>query len=195
MAHPRVSEAPRTILMLAFLGWALLGGLAAGGALAVLPPAQLAWAQESAPRAEPSPPDDRRYASDVLVRERNLSANLMSPFCPGRTMINCSSDQARSYRESFKEYLANGVSEAEIREQFVMRFGDIARSTPKGLLAWSIPAVILAAGACALVFVLRRFRAGAQGAGAQGAAAGTVPAASLREIEAELERDLKTRGL
>jgi cytochrome c-type biogenesis protein CcmH/NrfF len=154
-------------------------------ALLALAGPMAAWAQEQPVQ------DDRRFSLDVLRRERALSSEIMSPFCPGRTMVSCTSDQARSWREVFKGYLANGVSEDEIKQQFRTQYGELTRGTPSGALGWSIPIVVLLVGGATLAYALRRFRANASDLSAPD---GPASAAS-RELEAELDRQIKARGL
>jgi cytochrome c-type biogenesis protein CcmH/NrfF len=170
-------------------GWS--GAVLLGAALALPVPAPV-WAQADAPAPQAAPAlsaqDDRRYAEDLLRRERNLSSEIMSPFCPGRTLINCTSDQARSYREVFKRYLAEGVSEQELKAQFEAQWGAAARSTPRSAFGWLLPGLILGAGAALLAFALIRLRSGREPAAPERVAVD-------RDLESELERELRSRGL
>jgi cytochrome c-type biogenesis protein CcmH/NrfF len=143
-------------------------------------------------RAQEAPGDDRRYSEDVLERERALSSEIMSPFCPGRTLVSCPSPRAHSVREELKQYLAQGVSEAELRRTVQAQFGEVTNSTPSSPIGKVLPIVVLVIGAGVLAVAMFRFR---EQAGAGSSEAPTLSNAASRELEAELDRELKARGL
>jgi cytochrome c-type biogenesis protein CcmH/NrfF len=59
-------------------------------------------------------------------------------------------------RDEIREALRGGESVESIRARIESRFGAQVIGVPTSLLGWMIPIVVLAAGACALVFALRR---------------------------------------
>ena len=89
-----------------------------------------------------------------------LSHELMSPFCPGRTLAACTSPQAAELRQWILLQEAAGTSREEVIVILEQRFGDTIRSTPEvegwGLAAWLLPVGVLAAGAILVFFSLRR---------------------------------------
>ena len=89
-----------------------------------------------------------------------LSHELMSPFCPGRTLAACTSPQAAELRQWILLQEAAGTSREEVVRILEERFGDAIRSTPEvegwGLAAWLLPVGALAVGALLVFFVLRR---------------------------------------
>lgn len=54
-----------------------------------------------------------------------LSHDLMSPYCPGRTIASCPSPQARKLESHILEQAESGKSRAEIEAALVERFPDI----------------------------------------------------------------------
>lgn len=93
----------------------------------------------------------------VRARQANeLSRELMSPFCPGRTLADCSSPDAAAIRQEIREALRTGEPPDEIRSQIEARFGDHVVGVPRQLLGWLIPIAALLAGAAALLWLLRR---------------------------------------
>ena len=51
---------------------------------------------------------------------------VMSPYCPGRTLSACPSDDARILRDEIRAKLAAGVSADEVQAQLKTRFGNIS---------------------------------------------------------------------
>jgi cytochrome c-type biogenesis protein CcmH/NrfF len=111
------------------------------------------------------------------ARQANeLSRDLMSPFCPGRTLADCSSPDAGAVRQEIREALKAGDQPDEIRARIEARFGDHVVGVPRQLLGWLFPILVLIAGAGGLVWVLRR--------------AVQSPAAATRALSPELEARL-----
>ena len=54
-----------------------------------------------------------------------LSHDLMSPYCPGRTIATCPSPQARKLETSILEQAMAGRTRVEIEAQLAERFPDI----------------------------------------------------------------------
>src|SRR5262245_26318569 len=93
----------------------------------------------------------------ALARQAHeLSRELMSPYCPGRTLADCPSPDAGAVRDEIRTALRGGESVESIRTRIESRFGSQVIGVPTTLLGWSIPIVVLAAGAVALAFALRR---------------------------------------
>jgi len=120
----------RSVLALAALGLALA---LAGGA----PPAQATegWAYE-------------------------MANELMSPFCPGRSIADCPSPQAQTLRMWLIVQEASGRPRAEVEAELIARYGESMLGAPRakgfGLTAYLIPAAVVAAGAALLSWFLRR---------------------------------------
>ena len=131
-------------------------------------------------------------AADEGTREKAraahaLSRDLMSPFCPGRTLADCPSPDAAAVRQEIRALVDRGVAEAEIRSMLEARYGDAVRGVPKSLWGWLLPGLILLAGAVALLVALRRLsRAAPPGA--------ALPVAGA-DLERQLDRELQERGL
>jgi cytochrome c-type biogenesis protein CcmH len=81
----------------------------------------------------------------------------MSPACPGRTLINCTSGQSEQLRELIRQKIAQGESKSAIIRYFVDMHGEeILASPPKkgfALAAWLLPLFVLLNGA-GLIIVL-----------------------------------------
>ena len=96
-------------------------------------------------------------ADTERARQANeLSRNLMSPFCPGRTIADCSSPDAATVREEIREALAAGESAESIQKRIEARFGEHVIGVPRGGIGWAIPIGVLVAGAGLLGVALAR---------------------------------------
>ncbi|UCG85025.1 MAG: cytochrome c-type biogenesis protein CcmH [Gemmatimonadota bacterium] len=88
-----------------------------------------------------------------------LFDQVMSPYCPGRTLTNCPSPQAEVLRDGITERLRAGATPDEIWEDLYEVYGDQVRSIPRAtgfnLLAWIIPGLFFALGALLLIRWLR----------------------------------------
>ncbi len=95
-----------------------------------------------------------------------LHHDLMSPFCPGRTIADCSSPQAESLRMWLIVQEASGRSREDVEAELFERYGDVLRPAPRatgfGLVAYVFPAIaFLAGGVVVAVFLRRQTRAAA----------------------------------
>lgn len=86
--------------------------------------------------------------------------HLMSPYCPGRTLLDCTSSQAADLRTWIADQEKAGVSREQVEATLYEQFGDVILQAPKasgfGLAAYLIPALGLLAGGTFVVLFLRR---------------------------------------
>ena len=85
-----------------------------------------------------------------------LSRDLMSPYCPGRTLEACPSPDALAVREEIRAALRAGEPADSIRARIEARFGQAVVGLPQSSLGRALPVLCLALGALGLVLVLRR---------------------------------------
>jgi cytochrome c-type biogenesis protein CcmH len=116
-----------------------------------------------------------------------LAHELMSPYCPGRSLTECPSPQATELRLWIQGQERAGVPREQVEARLFEQFGDQLLHGPRaegwGLWAYLVPAAALAAGAALVIVFLRR----------QGRPAPTPPeAAPVRdpELERRLEEEL-----
>jgi cytochrome c-type biogenesis protein CcmH/NrfF len=111
----------------------------------------------------------------------DLASHLMSPYCPGRTLVDCTSPQAAELRDWITAQEQAGVSREEVERKLYLEFGDTILQAPKasgfGLAAYVIPGVAFLVGGAVVLAFLRR----------QGSS--PVPAApAAPALDPELER-------
>jgi len=92
---------------------------------------------------------------------QDVAGELMSPACPGRTLLNCTSSQAEQWRELIRQKLAQGESKEQILRYFVDIGGEgILAAPPKqgfALTAWLLPLFVMVNGAGLIVILTRRW--------------------------------------
>jgi cytochrome c-type biogenesis protein CcmH len=105
-------------------------------------------------------------ADDAKAWHYEVWNTTMSPFCPGRALIDCPSSQAAELRDWIVTQEKAGRPRKEVEDELYERFGDVILQAPKatgfGLAAYVIPVVGVALGALVLVIFLRRQAASAQ---------------------------------
>ena len=89
-----------------------------------------------------------------------LPRELMSPFCPGITLADCSSSQAATVRAWILVQEAAGRSRDEVEAELLARYGDVILARPRargmGLAAWGVPILAFLAGGAFVALYLRR---------------------------------------
>jgi cytochrome c-type biogenesis protein CcmH/NrfF len=126
-----------------------------------------------------APPADGEGATAA-----RLAAELRCPDCQGLSVAESRTAAADAIRAEIERQLAAGRTPAEIREQFVARYGEWILLAPRGPLAWIAPLFVLAAGLAVLGAWLRARR---PAAGEPPRAAPVPPADQRARVRDELE--------
>ena len=142
-------------------------------------------AQETTPR--PPITDDQVNA---------IAKQMYCPVCENTPLDVCPTQACIEWRELIRDLLAEGKSEAEIKQYFVDRFGDRVLAAPpaRGLnwLVYVIPPVAILAGLLILYSALRAWRQTAPPAsppaGISPQAASKVDDEYTRRLEEELRK-------
>jgi cytochrome c-type biogenesis protein CcmH/NrfF len=117
-----------------------------------------------------------------------LESELMSPYCPGRSLVECPSPQATELRLWIQAQERAGVPRSEVEARLIEEYGDMLRHSPRaegwGLFAYLVPGgALLAGGVIVVAFLGRR--------GPPGPPSGPPPAAPADpELAREVEREL-----
>jgi cytochrome c-type biogenesis protein CcmH/NrfF len=107
------------------------------------------------------------HSEDSADWAYELHNELMSPFCPGRTLADCSSAQAANMRMWIVVQAATGRTRSDVKEELLERYGDVLRPAPLptgfGFTAYAFPVIaFLAGGVLVAVFLRRQTRGTAQ---------------------------------
>ena len=91
---------------------------------------------------------------------QDLAGELMSPFCPGRTVASCPSPQASELIQWIQVQEAAGASKEEVVEMLIERFGPEIEGAPpaEGITLWAyvFPVAGFLGGGGIAAVVLRR---------------------------------------
>lgn len=104
----------------------------------------------------------RPLADDPAIEARlkALSTELRCLVCQNQTLADSSAPLAEDLRREIRALIAKGMSDQEIIDYLVARYGDFVRYRPPlkatTMLLWAGPALLLAAGAGGLWWALRR---------------------------------------
>jgi cytochrome c-type biogenesis protein CcmH len=99
---------------------------------------------------------------DPAVEERlkALSTELRCLVCQNQTLADSSAPLAEDLRREIRELIAKGMSDKEITDYLVVRYGDFVRYRPpvksQTLLLWVGPTILLLAGLGGLWWALRK---------------------------------------
>jgi cytochrome c-type biogenesis protein CcmH/NrfF len=138
--------------------------------------------QPSAPEA-PSGTASVRPEPEAEALMLELSHDLMSPYCPGRTIATCPSPQARKLEAQILDQARAGKSREEIESTLVARFPDIRGYIGRPELVWGTAVAALIALVGLFLAARRWVRGGPQRAvpaASPDAAAVATPAAAQR---------------
>jgi cytochrome c-type biogenesis protein CcmH/NrfF len=128
-----------------------------------------------------------------------LAHDMMSPFCPGRTLAQCPSGKAEELRIWILTQEAAGSTKEEVEAGLVVRYGEEIWPSPpatglSGVGAYGIPLAMLIAGGPAAFFVLRRLTRSSDAEPATAVAAPAAAAPIDAALAAEIDRELGERG-
>lgn len=110
----------------------------------------------------------------------DLAAELMSPYCPGRTLASCPSPQAAELVQWMVLQEAAGSSQEEVIAVLIERFGEEILGSPpaKGITLWAyiFPILGFVVGGGLVVIAMRRIVGGDAGGNAADEFDSLVPA-------------------
>lgn len=123
-----------------------------------------------------------------------MAHELMSPFCPGRTLAECPSPNAAELRMWIRNQAAAGATRAEVEEMLYERFGEVIRSHPKvegwGVTAYAFPVLFFVLGGPLAYLLIRRLVDAKPTAPSPATSSSSGAGAVDPELEAELDRQL-----
>ena len=186
--------APPLLALSALLAWGSLTLEASAQA----PTAQaLAQAQDASVQEvtqEPTQESDaeRRAAEEASRRVNRLSDQLKSPFCPGKTLLTCTSYQAFKLRKEMTQMIAEGKSDPEILAALRDSFGDDIENPIQPWYTAIVPILPFVFGALIALWMFSMWLRGSQRKASEGeqVAEPEVDEAQRERLKALLRDDL-----
>jgi len=100
-----------------------------------------------------------RAADDPANQARRVFTAVMSPYCPGVLLADCTSPAAQVMRDSIRAQLKRGRPADAIIDELVQGYGPQILGSPpfadEGILAWLIPFVFLLFGLWGVYYLLK----------------------------------------
>lgn len=135
---------------------------------------------------------------DITLEQRahQLAGELMCPVCDGQTIDGSNAQIAIDMRLKVRERLEAGDTNAEVRDYFVVRYGQEILAAPErsgfNLLAWIVPVVIVFGGIGIALVTIKNMRKSVLQAQPANAPQHTevVVDESLEKYLAQVDRDL-----
>jgi cytochrome c-type biogenesis protein CcmH len=97
-------------------------------------------------------------------RARDLAESIACPRCDGQSVADSDSDAAKGVRSLIEQRIADGASDAQIRDELAAAYGEQVLLTPgrsgAAGLVWALPVVALVAAVAGLALAFRRWRGG-----------------------------------
>jgi len=97
--------------------------------------------------------------TELDARAYGLYQQVLSPFCPGRSLNDCPSSKAQDLKIQMRQKLEQGLPEAAILEDVFSTFGEQYRAVPHyagfGKLVWWVPAGFVALGFALILLITR----------------------------------------
>jgi cytochrome c-type biogenesis protein CcmH len=135
---------------------------------------------------------------DITLEQRahQLNGELMCPVCDGQTIDGSSAQISIDMRLKVRELLDEGKTNAEVRDYFVLRYGQEILAAPErsgfNLLAWVVPVVIVLGGIGIALITIKNMRKSSLVPQSAGTPSPTMRAAGgdLSDYLAQVDRDL-----
>ncbi len=112
--------------------------------------------------AQAQPTSEAMLEADASKRVNRLSDELKSPFCPGKTLLNCTSYQAFALRKEMTEMILAGKSDEEILNALRESFGEILENPPQPWYTILVPVMPFILGALIALWMFSRWLKGSQ---------------------------------
>jgi cytochrome c-type biogenesis protein CcmH len=146
----------------------------------------------SAPAEAPARADDpaeAARAAEASRRVNRLSDQLKSPFCPGKTLLSCTSGQAYQLRQEMARMILDGKSDAEILAALRDSFEEELENPPQPWYTVLVPILPFLLGGLIAAWVFAQWLRGSRAAREERAEVAVDVSEAQRERLKALMRD------
>lgn len=121
-------------------------------------------APQAAQSAAPAPKSVATTAEEanIELRVRRMSEELHSPFCPGKSLMACTSYQAYQLRQEMVTMAKAGKDDDQIVADLKVRYGTEVANPPQPWYTALVPFLPYILGAIVVLLVLRSWLSGAK---------------------------------
>lgn len=107
--------------------------------------------------------DGGAQSGDVTQEAQRIFAQVMSPYCPGKVLADCTSSSAAELRAEIRNRLETGESADAILNDLYARFGEEIRPAPPANSGWGrllrlVPLVVFLLSLAGIVRYMSRKR-------------------------------------
>ena len=183
---------PPLLALSALLAWGSLTFEASAQAPTAEAPIAQELTQELTQEPTQESDAERRAAEEASRRVNRLSDQLKSPFCPGKTLLTCTSYQAFKLRKEMTQMIAEGKSDPEILAALRDSFGDDIENPIQPWYTAIVPILPFVCGALIALWMFSMWLRGSQRKASEGeqVAEPEVDEAQRERLKALLRDDL-----
>ena len=105
---------------------------------------------------------ERQAKADASKRVNRISDQLKSPFCPGKTLLTCTSPQAYELRKEMSQMIIDGRSDDEILAALRDSFGEKLENPPQPWYTVLVPILPFVFGALIAAWVFSSWLRGSR---------------------------------
>ena len=105
---------------------------------------------------------ERQAKADASKRVNRISDQLKSPFCPGKTLLTCTSPQAYELRKEMAQMIIDGRSDQEILAALRDSFGEKLENPPQPWYTVLVPILPFVFGGLIAVWVFSSWLRGSR---------------------------------
>jgi cytochrome c-type biogenesis protein CcmH/NrfF len=185
----------RTGLFIPFVTLATLCSVA-GAAYAQAPPVAVksppADTGKTSKSKSSTPPTTGRL-DPVTRRVRQMSDELRSPFCPGKTIMTCTSYQAFELRREIEAMVRSGMTDAEILKKLKTVHGDDISNPKQPWYTFFVPFLPFIVLGGLIFWIVRRWRTRGQETELGGADLESHPTYDTQPVDEDRRARLRAR--
>ena len=99
------------------------------------------------------PKEDSQMMENAQRRVNKISDQLKSPFCPGKTLMTCTSPNAYELRREMIDMMVSGKTDAQIIAELRASFGDVIENPPQPWYTILVPIMPFVFGVILAIFI------------------------------------------